>query len=142
MAARAAANTSARDIARTSMYLWALERAKTARTPVFTYYWTHPLPGPDAGRYGAFHTTEVPYLLNTLPMSPRTFTAIDYRIADLFSTYIVNFTETGDPNLGGLPRWNAVSADVQETFEIGAHAGMVPLTSSAGAFDLIAQLLR
>ena len=117
--AKVAANTSARDIARVGMYLWAQQRAKTARTPVYTYYWTHTLPGPDVGQYGAFHTSEVPYLLNTLSMSPRPFTALDHRIADLFSTYIVNFATSGDPNGGGLPRWDAVSATAPATMEIG-----------------------
>ena len=32
------------------------------------------LPGPDADQYGAFHTSEVPYVLNTLSMSSRPFT--------------------------------------------------------------------
>ncbi len=135
--AKVAANASARDIARTSMFLWALDRAKTAKTPAFTYYWTHALPGPDAGQYGAFHTSEVPYLLNTLSMSPRPFTAVDHRIADLFSTYIVNFATTGDPNGGGLPRWDAANAASPATFEIGDKAGRLPLTVSPEALAFI-----
>lgn len=134
-AAQVAANTSARDRARVSMYLWAIERAKTARTPAYTYYWTHALPGQDAGQYGAFHTAEVPYLLNTLSMSPRPFVALDHRLADLFSTYIVNFASTGDPNGGGLPHWPAVSAERRVTMEIGEHAGERPLTASPATFD-------
>lgn len=139
--AGAAANTSARDLARTNMYLWALERAKTAKTPAYTYYWTHPLPGPEIDRYGAFHTSEVPYLLNTLSMSPRPFTAVDYRVADLFSTYIVNFALTGDPNNAGLPRWDPVAAEDRQTFEIGERAGALPLTTSQAAYDVISRIL-
>jgi carboxylesterase 2 len=139
--AKGAANTSARDIARVSMYLWATERAKTAKTPVFTYYWTHPLPGPDVAQYGAFHTSEVPYVLNTLSMSPRPFTAVDHRIADLFSTYIVNFAASGDPNGGGLPRWTAVNASAPATMEIGDRSGSLPLTSSPAAFELLTRVL-
>jgi para-nitrobenzyl esterase len=139
--AKVAANTSARDIARMSMYLWALERAKTAKTPVYTYYWTHTLPGPDSAQYGAFHTSEVPYLLNTLSMSPRPFTAMDHRIADLFSTYVVNFATTGDPNGGGLPRWNAVSASAPATLEIGGRSGHLDVTSSPAAFEFLKRVL-
>lgn len=135
--ARIAQNASARDTARTSMYLWALERAKTAKTPVFTYYWTHPLPGPDAARYGAFHTSEVPYLLNTLAMSPRPFTAMDHRLADLFSTYIVNFATSADPNGGGLPRWDAVTPGMTGTLEVGDHAGMIPIAGSPEKLALL-----
>ena len=43
--ARAAQNQSSRDQARVSMYLWALNRGRTAKTPAYTYFWTHPLPG-------------------------------------------------------------------------------------------------
>jgi para-nitrobenzyl esterase len=119
------------------MYLWALERAKSAKTPVFTYYWTYPLPGPNVDVYGAFHTSEVPYLLNTLSMSPRPFTALDHRLADLFSTYIVNFATSGDPNGGGLPRWLPVAPDMTETLEIGERAGMIPIAGSPEKLALL-----
>lgn len=139
--AKVAANTSARDIARVSMYLWALERAKTARTPAFTYYWTHPLPGPDVGQYGAFHTSEVPYLLNTLSLSPRPFSAIDYRIADTFSSLIVNFAADGDPT-GSFPEpWHAVTPGRHVTMEIGDRVGPMPLTSSPEAFIFLQRML-
>ncbi len=136
-AARLAANTSARDLARVSMYLWAIERAKTAQTPVYTYYWTHPLPGPGGDQYGAFHTSEVPYLLNTLSMSPRPFTALDHRLADLFSTYIVNFATSGDPNLTQPGPWRPVGPDNATTMAIGERSEVMPLTSSPEAFAFL-----
>jgi carboxylesterase type B len=139
--AKVAANASARDIARTTMYLWALERAKTAKTPAYTYFWTHALPGPDAGQYGAFHTSEVPYLLNTLSMSPRPFTALDHRIADLFSTYIVNFATSGDPNGPWPGRWEPVDPGDPSTMEIGSRSGRLSLTSSPAAFTFLTGVL-
>jgi para-nitrobenzyl esterase len=117
--ARAAQNASARDQARASMYLWALERAKTGRTKAYTYFWTHPLPGPDVEQFGAFHTSEVPYVLNTLFASPRPFSSRDQRIAEMLSSYWVNFARAGDPNGGALPRWPAVSAQSAMTMEVG-----------------------
>jgi carboxylesterase type B len=135
------ANASARDVARVSMWLWAIERAKTATIPAYTYHWTHPLPGPDVDRYGAFHTSEVPYLLNTLSMSDRPFSALDHRIADLFSTYIVNFASTGDPNGGGLPEWTPADADTPTTMRIGADVGMMPVASSPAHLRLLQHLL-
>lgn len=139
--AKLSQNASARDIARTSMYLWALQRGRTGKTPVFTYYWTHPLPGPDVAIHGAFHTSEVPYLLNTLAMSPRTFTPVDHRLADLFSTYIVNFATSGNPNGGGLPRWDAVTAGAPTTLEIGDRTAMIATAGSADKFALLSRLL-
>ena len=81
-AAKLAQNQSARDVARTTLYIWAITRSKTAKTKVFTYFWNHALPGPDAARYGAFHTSEVPYVLNTLEQSDRPFTDVDRKVAD------------------------------------------------------------
>ncbi|MES1261085.1 MAG: carboxylesterase family protein, partial [Acidobacteriota bacterium] len=96
--ARAAQIESSRDQALVSMYLWAQRRAGTSHTPAYTYLWDHTLPGPDAGRFGAFHTSEVPYVLNTLFASERPFTPADRKIADLMSSYLANFATAGDPN--------------------------------------------
>jgi para-nitrobenzyl esterase len=52
--ARVSQNESSWDQARVSMYLWATEPRRTARTKAFTYFWDHPLPGPDVEKYGAF----------------------------------------------------------------------------------------
>ena len=112
-------NASARDQMRTSMYLWAQNRAKTAKTKAFTYYWDHTLPGPDADKYGAFHTSEVPYVFNSLAKSDRPFTDADHKIADMMSSYWANFATTGDPNGKGLPHWPSVSEKPGMTMEVG-----------------------
>ena len=117
--ARVAQNESSWDQARVSMYLWATNRGRTARTKAFTYMWDHTLPGPDAGTYGAFHTSEVPYFMNTLAKSKRPFTDADHKVADTMSSYIANFVKTGDPNGAGLPRWPAVSEQPAHTMRVG-----------------------
>ena len=129
--ARAAQNESSWDQARVSMYLWAMNRARTARTKAFTYFWDHPLPGPDVEKYGAFHTSEVPYVMNALAMSNRPFTDDDRRIADTLSSYRANFIKTGDPNGRGLPRWPAVGKDPAVTMEIGDKNAAIPVAGSA-----------
>ena len=81
---------------------WLATRGATK--PVFAYLFTHVEPGPESGRYGAFHTSEVPYEFNTLHLSPgRDFTDVDRRLADQLSSYVANFVKTGDPNGGSLP---------------------------------------
>jgi para-nitrobenzyl esterase len=128
--AKRAQNDSARDRARATLYFWALDRAKTAKTNVFTYFWTHWLPGPDAGQYGAFHTSEVPYVLNTLSMSNRPFTSGDHQIADTLSSYWANFAASGDPNGNGLPDWPAVSKDAALTMEVGEEFRAMPIAAT------------
>jgi len=129
--AKIAQNDSARDIARTNLYAWTLTRAKTARTKSFTYFWTHPLPGPDAAKYGAFHTSEVPYVLNTLDRSDRPFTDVDRKVADLLSSYWVNFATAGDPNGKGLPAWPAAADQGRWlTMELNEQPHPIPVAGS------------
>jgi carboxylesterase type B len=127
--AKIAANESARDSARMSTYLWAMNRTRTAKTPVYLYFWNHALPGPDAAQYGAFHTSEVPYVLNTLSMSDRPYTDADRKIADMLSAYWTNFARTGNPNGPGLPEWPAASTNAK-TMVLGDKPGAIPTAGS------------
>jgi para-nitrobenzyl esterase len=124
-------NESAWDAERASMYLWAVQRGKTAKTKAYTYFWDHTLPGPDADRFGAFHTSEVPYAMNTLYTSDRPFTDADRKVADLMSSYWANFIRTGDPNGKGLPHWPAVSEQPGQTMEVGDKNAPIPAAAPA-----------
>jgi carboxylesterase type B len=128
-------NESARDQMRTSMYLWALNRGKTAKTKAYTYYWDHTLPGPDADKYGAFHTSEVPYVFNSLTNSDRPFTDADHKIADMMSSYWANFAATGDPNGKGLPRWPSVSDKPGMTMELGDKTAPIAVAGDKAKED-------
>ncbi len=138
-AARAQSESS-RDQAMVSLYLWARERAKTSKTPAFIYLWDHTLPGPDADRYGAFHTSEVPYVLNSLSMSDRPFTDKDRAIADMMSSYWANFAAKGDPNGTGVPAWAPVG-NTRTVMEVGDKTGQVPLTPDAARFAFFEKFL-
>ena len=138
--AKIAQSQSTRDQALVSMYLWAKVRAKTAKTNVYEYLWDHALPGPDAARFGAFHTSEVPYVLNTLYMSDRPFTEADRKIADMMSSYWANFAATGDPNGVGLPEWRPV-ADKTEIMEVGDQTQPTPVAGSAEKFEFFKNYL-
>jgi len=133
--ARISQNESSWDQARVSMYLWALHRAMTTKTKAYTYFWDHTLPGPDAGTYGAFHTSEVPYVMNTLYMSDRPFTAEDHRIADMMSDYWANFIRTGNPNGKGLAAWPAVDEKPGATMELGDKTAVIPVAGDKAKFS-------
>lgn len=130
-----AQNESSWDSARSSTYLWAVERAKTAKTPVYTYFWTHALPGPEADKYGAFHTSEVPYVLNSLSHSDRPFTEADRKIAGMLASYWANFAATGNPNGKGLPQWPSVSEKPGMTMEVGGNFRPIPAAGSQAKMD-------
>ena len=128
--ATAIAKDAARDQARTSTNLWARDRARTSHTKTFTYFWNHPLPGPDSAMFGAFHTGEIPYVMNSLAMSNRPFTANDRKLADTMSSYWTNFIKTGDPNGAGLPHWPAVSDSPGMVMAVGEQFAPIPLAGS------------
>ena len=117
---------SSRDESLVSLYLWAQKRSQLAKTKTFIYLWDHTLPGPNADRYGAFHTSEVPYVLNTLYTSDRPFTESDRKIADRMSSYWAAFASSGDPNRQGLPLWPAVN-EKREVMEVGDRNVPIPL---------------
>jgi para-nitrobenzyl esterase len=134
--ARRVQNESARDQARVSMYLWAVNRARTARTRAYTYFWNHALPGPDAEKYGAFHTSEIPYVFSSLALSDRPFGMTDRRIADMMSSYWVHFAASGNPNGKGLPAWPSVTQKPETTMELGYKPVVIPVAGSQAKFEL------
>jgi para-nitrobenzyl esterase len=131
---------SAQDMVRTSAYLWAVRRNKSSKTKVFTYYWDHPMPGPDTEKFGAFHTSEIPYFFNTLDRSDRPWQPADKTISETLSSYWVNFASTGDPNGKGLATWLPVDNESNMTMEIGDKYGAIPV-SSKGGFEFFRDFL-
>jgi para-nitrobenzyl esterase len=106
---RAAANKQIRrDQNLAAIDSWSLRRAATARTPVYAYLFTHVLPGADTDRWGAFHSSEIPYVFGTFAASPeRRITRADRDLSRVVSSYWLNFIRRGDPNGPGLPAWPA-----------------------------------
>ncbi|MEZ4699025.1 MAG: carboxylesterase family protein [Rhodothermales bacterium] len=101
---------SSRDQGVVAMYLWAEERARTASTPAYLYYFDRGMPWPEFPRFGAYHTGEMPYVFNNLDRVKRPWEAVDRKLADQMSSYWVNFVTTGNPNGRGLPAWAAYDA--------------------------------
>jgi para-nitrobenzyl esterase len=119
----AARQAATREAGLVAMHLWAERRAAKSRHDAYTYYWTHAEPGTDSARYGAFHTSEVPYVFNTLDQSKRPWTDQDRKLAELLGAYWVNFMKNGDPNGAGLPLWPKFTAASATTMEIGDRIG-------------------
>ncbi|MGH7690356.1 MAG: carboxylesterase family protein, partial [Gemmatimonadaceae bacterium] len=126
--AAAAVLTALRDRARVSVYLWSIRQVK--RGPLYSYYFDHPEPWPQHPQFGTFHTSEVPYVFDTLYAVNHPFTAEDQRIADQMSSYWTNFARNGDPNGAGLVHWPQFNADARTTMELGTRMGAIPVASS------------
>lgn len=70
--------------------------------PCYVYYFTHDLPGDEAG---AFHSGDLWYTFGTLKKSWRPFEAEDYQLSNTMINYWSNFIATGNPNGQGLDLW-------------------------------------
>ncbi|TDS17318.1 carboxylesterase/lipase family protein [Sphingobacterium paludis] len=69
--------------------------------------------------YGAFHTTEIPFVFNNLPGGNGVkLTETDKQVAAMMNTYWANFAKNGDPNRSGLPRWEKHDAGDDTLLEI------------------------
>lgn len=85
---------------------WARLQTKTGKSKLFLYYFDHTAPGtPEQTKWGAFHSGEIAYALNTLDRWERPWTAADRKLAGQMSTYWVNFAKHGNPNGPGVPEW-------------------------------------
>lgn len=102
-------------------YEWMELQNQTGSSQVFMYHFTREVPhGEGQQSYGAFHTGEVPYAYNNLKMSDdRPWDEVDYKLADIMSSYWVNFAKNGDPNAEGLPNWLPCEADEYYTMFLG-----------------------
>ncbi len=91
------------------------------RSPVYAYLFSHVEPGPDAEQYGAFHSSELPYMFDTLHLSPgRDFTDVDRRVVAQFSGAVVDFVKTGSP--AGAAAWPALTDEGKAVMEFGSYA--------------------
>ena len=113
---------SARDQARVSIDLWSAEQLKLS-PKIYTYFFDRPIPWPAHPEFGAFHTSEVPYVFGTLHTLDRPWQPVDEHVSDVMSSYWVNFASSGDPNGTNLPAWPAYSAIDHKTMELGANMG-------------------
>jgi para-nitrobenzyl esterase len=102
----------------------------------YVYFFTHAVPPPSArttfkgGRLppklGAYHTGEIPYAFDSLAKVDRSWTSADKRLADIMSSYWVNFAAKGDPNGPGLPSWPIYEDAEGPAMELGDEVRRLP----------------
>lgn len=106
---------------------WADARAHASPAATFMYLWRHSLPGPNADRYRAFHSSELPYMFGSFAAAPqRPFTEGDHAIGDAMMAYWSNFVKRGDPNGAALPPWPAAREGAPAFMELGDRFETLP----------------
>ncbi len=106
------------------MRTWA-RMMEQVSSPAYLYFFTRVPPAPDADRYGAYHTAEIPYVFNNLGgggrywFANRDYGDTDRQLSDVMASYWVNFAATGNPNGDGLPAWPAYTRTDEAAMELG-----------------------
>lgn len=133
------------------VWRWARLHGAPSTAPVYFYYFTRrqPIPGAsaetanfasrtDVENFGAFHTSEIPYVFGTIGERAWCWTDPDFRLSDIMMRYWVNFARGADPNGGTLPSWHSFGSSFR-VMGLGDIVGMrqMPL---AGRLEAISAL--
>ncbi|RDW68166.1 carboxylic ester hydrolase-34 [Coleophoma cylindrospora] len=126
-------NAHYRDTSRTGSWLWANQWNEYYTSDVYTYFWDHAPPGQDQG---AYHESEINYVLNNLYGTDKPWEADDYVIAEKMNAYWVNFAKTGNPNTGGTYNGNLTyfpksAASRNVTMQVGDGWGDLDVATPA-----------
>ena len=76
------------------MDLWVSEQVKASQR-AYTYFFDRVLPWPAHPEFGAFHTSEVPYVFQTLDRLDRPWEPIDRQVSDTISSVLDELCEDG-----------------------------------------------
>ncbi len=132
------------------MRLYAQLQAKIGKR-VYLYYFTHE-PPTERGKPNlrATHTAEIPYVFDNLKAarvfpdtsSPELSSAspAERKLADIISSYWVNFARTGDPNGAGLATWPAYKDKATGRAMILGDSQQPEAAPTAAKFELYDEL--
>ena len=95
---------------------WCRLQADQGRPAAYAWFFDRRLPG---GGNGAWHSSDLWYWFGTLDHCWRPMTAKDRLLSEQMVQYLTNFARTGDPNGGGLPRWEAVRKGQSKVLRLG-----------------------
>jgi para-nitrobenzyl esterase len=117
-----------RDLGLGALYAWSQVWGAHAHSPVYGYLFDHLEPGAQSGRWGIFHSSELPYVFGTLDAAPeRHFTADDRAMSAQLMRYWVDFVKTGNPNGTGFRAWPAIGPRDPEVMVLAPSSAPRPM---------------
>jgi para-nitrobenzyl esterase len=91
-------------------WAWLEAHRSTAKSNVFRYRFDRAPKTPrgwikGGAKAGAFHSCEIPYVMDNLDAFSWLVNVDDQKVANMSADYLVNFVKAGNPNGSGLPEW-------------------------------------
>jgi para-nitrobenzyl esterase len=129
--------------------MWTWARLHAARgAPVFSYRFAERPPFPANSPYagwGPAHFAELWYMFDHLDQAPWPWRAEDRRLAEVMTTYWVNFVKTGNPKgHAGLPAWPTFAGPAGPLLVLKDQptAGTPDRPNALAVFDAVYSQLR
>jgi para-nitrobenzyl esterase len=87
-------------------------------SPVWLYYFSYVRNDFLGKRLGAWHGSEIRFVMNSLDNGRARVEPRDREMADIISSYWTNFAKSGNPNGQDLPQWPEFNADTGAYLEL------------------------
>ena len=127
----------------TQNYTWANVQSVKGQPNVYVYRFTRKVPATgEYIKYGAFHTGEVPYAYDNLQFVQRPWEPVDHELAQIMSSYWVNFAAKGNPNGKNLPNWPVYTLKEKKIMVLGEKPAAKTLPGQAALDFLNARNLK
>ncbi|MCC9169180.1 carboxylesterase/lipase family protein [Pontibacter harenae] len=95
-------------------FAWARMQQEQGKAKAYMYFFKRQVPEiGGTNEYGAFHTAEVPYAYDNLKFLNRPLQEADQQLANLMSSYWINFARSGNPNGPKLSQWPEFNSNGQ-----------------------------
>ena len=102
---------------------WMEAQKTSGKQAVYRYRFDLSLPSPDKLEgLGAYHSAEIEYVFGQLDSKALPWRPEDRALSAQMQKYWTNFARNGDPNVPGLPKWPAYSADGWEIMYLNARS--------------------
>lgn len=121
----------ARDRYMAGLLLWSQERTRSARQPIYAYLYDHAYPAVKGNpSWGAFHSSQLPYVFGNIGLGGRTFTAADSRVVRQWQTHLMAFLRRGKPG----PDWQPIAGNGTTVMGLGDRGALRPAVSTPARF--------